>query len=106
MASPLRSPNIGFPIRVFIDIPSSDTLDAINAFINDTNKYLSAVVSGGAAVSGTVAILTPLLTTEGASGFATNGRKIGEGPAAGTGVPVYFSAGSLRVESTDAPVLT
>ena len=41
----------------------------------------------------------------GAPAFATNGRKIGEGAAAGTGVPVYYSLGAWRVFSTDAPVL-
>lgn len=107
MASPARSPNIGFPIRVFLDIPSSDTLDAFTALINDLNAYLSAFASGlpPSNLKGTVASLTPLLITEGAAGFATNGRKVGEGGGAGTGVEVYFSAGALRVKSTDAPVL-
>lgn len=35
---------------------------------------------------------------------ATNGRKIGEGPGAGTGVLVYFSSGVWRVFSLDQPV--
>jgi len=38
----------------------------------------------------TVALL-PASPVEGAVAFATNGRKFGEGPGAGTGVPVYFS---------------
>jgi hypothetical protein len=42
--------------------------------------------------------------TEGSIAFATNGRKVGEGPGAGTGVPVYFSNGFWRVYSTDQPV--
>ena len=42
--------------------------------------------------------------TEGRIAFATNGRKVGEGPGAGTGVPVYFSNGFWRVFSTDAAV--
>ena len=42
--------------------------------------------------------------TEGAIAYATNGRKVGEGPAAGTGVPIYFSNTQWRVYSTDAPV--
>jgi hypothetical protein len=36
--------------------------------------------------------------------YATNGRKVGEGAGAGTGVPVYYSNGSWRVYSTDAAV--
>lgn len=36
--------------------------------------------------------------------YASNGRKQGEGPGAGTGVPVYFSAGSWRRYSDDTPV--
>jgi hypothetical protein len=105
MSGPARSTNVGFPIRVFLDIPSSDTLEAFTALINDVNRYLGQITTGLPQVKDTVANLTTLLTTEGAGGFATNGRKIGEGPGSGTGVPVYFSAGALRVESTDAPVL-
>lgn len=41
---------------------------------------------------------------EGQISYATNGRKVGEGAGAGTGVPVYFSNGSWRVFSTDAAV--
>jgi len=41
---------------------------------------------------------------EGQHAYATNGRKVGEGPGAGTGVPVYFSNGSWRVFSTDLAV--
>lgn len=36
--------------------------------------------------------------------FATNGRKVGEGAGAGTGVPVYYSNGAWRVFSTDQAV--
>lgn len=43
--------------------------------------------------------------TVGAIAFCSNGRKVGEGPGAGTGVPVYYTTGNWRVFSTDAPVL-
>jgi hypothetical protein len=43
--------------------------------------------------------------SEGMVAYATNGRKVGQGVGAGTGVPVYFSAGAWRVFSTDAQVL-
>jgi hypothetical protein len=41
---------------------------------------------------------------EGQIAYATNGRKVGEGSGAGTGVPVYFSNGAWRVYSTDDAV--
>lgn len=37
-------------------------------------------------------------------GYATNGRKVGEGAASGTGVPIYWSNSAWRVFSTDAAV--
>jgi hypothetical protein len=43
--------------------------------------------------------------TTGDLAYATNGRKVGEGVGAGTGVPVYFSNAQWRVFSTDAQVL-
>lgn len=106
MAVPPRSQFSGFPIRVFIDIPSSDTLDAINAVVWDIDRYLANFAAGlpAPALIGTAAQLALVLTTEGASGYATNGCKIGELAGAGTGVEVYFSLGQLRVKSTDAPV--
>jgi len=55
----------------------------------------------------TVATLPSTAATgmvEGATSYATNGRKIGELAGSGTGVPVYFSNGSWRVFSTDAAV--
>jgi hypothetical protein len=37
--------------------------------------------------------------------YCTNGRKVGEGVGAGTGVPVYYSNGVWRVFSTDSAVV-
>ena len=51
----------------------------------------------------TVATL-PVGYAEGTISYASDGRKVGETPGSGTGVPVYFSNGSWRVFSTDAPV--
>jgi len=51
----------------------------------------------------TVAAL-PLAPPEGATAYATNGRKSGEGAGAGTGVPVYYSAGKWRVYRDDSEV--
>ena len=52
----------------------------------------------------TVAQLAGLAPAEGDITYATDGRKSGEGPGAGTGVPVYYSSGVWRVFSTDAAV--
>lgn len=52
----------------------------------------------------TVAGLAAIVGVNGQVAYATNGRKIGEGVGAGTGVPVYFSGGAWRVYSIDAPV--
>lgn len=51
----------------------------------------------------TVATL-PATPTNNPLAYATNGRKVGEGSGAGTGVPVYYSNGAWRVFSTDAAV--
>ncbi len=67
-------------------------------------------ITGGAAAftgpvftsAATVAALP--VGAEGQLAYASDGRKVGEGPGAGTGVPVYFSAGSWRVFSTDLAV--
>ena len=44
--------------------------------------------------------------TDGQMIYITNGRKVGEGEGAGTGVMAYYSASSWRVFSTDAAVTT
>lgn len=65
----------------------------------------AAVSAGGGGISDTVAALNALTGIgEGTSAWATNGRKIGEGPGAGTGVGVRYSLGQWRCVSTDAPV--
>ena len=48
----------------------------------------------------------PAAAAEGQRGFATDGRKAGEGVGAGTGVPCYYSNGAWRCFSTDAAVTT
>jgi hypothetical protein len=105
MPAPVRS-SIGFPIRIFIDIPSMDVLEAVNALVNDVNMYLAPFASGGPPNTPNVTTVggLPASASEGTIWFATDGRKIGEGPGAGTGVLVYRSAMAWRVTSTDAPV--
>jgi hypothetical protein len=67
-----------------------------------------ASASAAAASAGGTGIITSVAGlpagSEGLRAFATNGLKIGETTGSGTGVPVYYSAGSWRVVSTDAPV--
>ena len=46
----------------------------------------------------------PTTPFNGQQAYATNGRKVGEGVGAGTGVPVYFSNGAWRVFSSDTVV--
>jgi len=52
----------------------------------------------------TVATLPATGNYEGRVAYATNGRKVGEGPGAGTGVPVYWSNTAWRVFSGDTAV--
>ena len=101
MAVPPRSAVSGFPIRVFIEIPSADTLDAINAFINDMNKYLGGFFFGLPQLTFSLATL-PVTAAEGTSAWIADGKKIGE--TTGTGIYAYFSHGSWRTVSTDAPI--
>lgn len=53
----------------------------------------------------TVAAL-PVGVSNNSVAIAKDGRKVGEGAGAGTGVPVYYSNGSWRVFSTDTVVTT
>jgi hypothetical protein len=94
-----------FPIKQFAYVPPEIVTDAFNVLINDLNSYLSSInfSSGMDLGSFTVAAL-PGSASEGSRAYATNGRKIGEGPGLGTGVWVYFSGGLWRTLSTDAPV--
>jgi hypothetical protein len=48
--------------------------------------------------------LTNPVPLSGSMAYASDGRKQGEGPGAGTGVPVYFSASAWRRYSDDTPV--
>jgi hypothetical protein len=68
---------------------------------------LASVVTDHTAVGritvGLVAALTDGLFAD-EDGYATNGRKVGEGGGAGTGVPIYWSQSAWRVFSTDAAV--
>jgi hypothetical protein len=68
---------------------------------------LDGVVSAHTAVGRiTVGLVADLCTGlfEDEEGYATNGRKVGEGGGAGTGVPIYWSDSAWRVFSTDAAV--
>jgi hypothetical protein len=67
----------------------------------------AAAAAGGGGISTTVAALYLLPgLTEGLPAWATNGRKVSEGPMNGTGIAVRYSLGFWRCVSTDAPVQT
>jgi hypothetical protein len=103
MAKTLRNPSVGAPIRTFADVPAADTLEAFNALVADINTYLSLFSRGLPPFVSTVAAL-PIAATEGQRAWALDGRKVGEQTGFGSGVEVYYSAGTWRVLSTDAPV--
>ncbi len=87
----------------FITVTNAQTI-ALNAAANAVASANAAAASAsGAGITTTVGLLPA--GTEGLRAFATNGRKIGEGVGAGSGVPVYFSTGAWRVISTDAAVM-
>ena len=77
--------------------------------------FASSTGTGAVVLAISPAITTPSWTSytvaglpaglEGQYAYATDGRKVGEGLGAGTGVPTYFSNGLWRVFSTDAQVL-
>lgn len=46
----------------------------------------------------------PANATAGDRAFASNGRKVGEGGGAGTGVPVYYDGTAWRAVATDTTV--
>jgi hypothetical protein len=81
-----------------------------------TNPIFASFTGTGAVVLATSpTITTPKWTAftvaglpaglEGQYAYATDGRKVGEGVGAGTGVPIYFSNTLWRVFSTDTVVL-
>ncbi len=79
-------------------------------FFTSVRTSLVAAISAvqmlqSAAPLGSFAVAALPAGTTGNTAYATNGRKVGEGAGAGTGVPVYFSAGQWRVYSTDTQVL-
>ena len=46
----------------------------------------------------------PAKPKDGTFAYASDGRKVGQGPGAGTGVPCYYSAGAWRRFSDDTAV--
>jgi len=103
-SSSIPRTNITFPIRLFLYVPGDAITDAMNALVNDVNANLqtSGFISPD---QGTYNVASLPVSPEGSRAYAANGRKIGEGVGAGTGVWVYRSGGVWRVLSTDAPVL-
>jgi hypothetical protein len=82
---------------------SSSAIALAAAAAAQASANAAAASVSGSGISTTVALLPT--GTEGLRAYATNGRKISEGPGVGSGVPVYFSSGLWRVVSSDQPVL-
>ncbi len=80
-----------------------ETIRALIRRIKALEAAERAEIAGATALA-TVATL-PAAGQEGRILFATDGRKQGEGPGAGTGVPVYDDATAWRRYSDDTTVL-
>lgn len=107
-------------------ISGSGQIDAFNSGVSGTDLLLNSRfggkvgvgnltpafdldVTGDIAASATVrpgkfTVAGLPVGAEGQIAYATNGRKVGEGAGAGTGVPVYFSNAAWRTYSGDAAV--
>lgn len=94
-------------IDYFSGVEPSEVTLAMNQLIRSINAGF--LILGGQILPPnylgvyTVALL-PVAPATGATAFASNGRKISETAGNGTGVLVYYSAGSWRDLSTDANV--
>lgn len=101
----------GMRIRSGSNAVRVDVYDAANQYTGEVFEISTVFNSRTVTFYGpvipatyTVAAL-PLTPAEGAIAYASNGRKSGEGAGAGTGVPVYYSAGKWRVYRDDSEVL-
>lgn len=104
--------------QVELAIPPRTVEECIQDFVNVYVTFdaaltpaqettLAAVVAAHNAVGRVTVGLMAALSTglfESEEGYATNGRKVGEGAGNGTGVPIYWSQGAWRVLSTDQAV--
>ena len=114
-------------------VPSLDPIYDYSVYIEDVNPALSRVefcFSTALSPAQQAALALVVASYNGAPGFtgqagsylvanlpvrgfsvgdtlwAIDGRKVGEGPGSGTGVPVYWSGSDWLVFSTDSIVLT
>jgi hypothetical protein len=107
--------NVSKTISIGFGTAGQTQFGTIN-FYNGKNAVVASIQSTGLVVTGTsnasgitksgsYTVATLPAASEGFVAYCTNGRKVGEGVGAGTGVPVYYSGGIWRVFSTDALVL-
>jgi hypothetical protein len=96
--------SISPPIRQFLFVDSPSVTDAFNELVNDVNGGLATVTPPVTDYGIKTVATLPASPAEFSRAVASDGRKIGEGPGAGSGVNVYYSLGQWRVYSTDAPV--
>lgn len=84
----------------------NDTNIAADGATLPTGNSSGTVATSGPISAGKYTVVTLPTGIEGQTAYATNGRKIGEGSGAGTGVPVYFSTSAWRRYSDDSAVLS
>lgn len=94
----------GFQVSGVAKVGTPHPTDSVEILMSGiTGQDYNTSVAGRLG-SFTVAQLNAMTPAAGWVAFASNGRKVGEGVGAGTGVPVYWTASSWRVYSTDAAV--
>lgn len=104
------APPLTVPMRTGDDINAlylfnTNLVQGLNPWLVLVGNYINASLRNDGSVPLTGYTVAKLPSgVEGMIAYATNGRKVGEGAGAGTGVPVYYSNGHWRVYSTDATV--
>lgn len=81
------------PINPPLDLTSLvSTLQTLNQILTKNGVTLAAIAAAFAVPPAYAVADLPATAAEGQPAFATDGRKPGEGAAAGTGVPVFFNS--------------
>lgn len=94
----------------------TDNFGSLDFYDGKTTRKVSVDQTGLTVRSGSLAIVAGVAglasytfaslptAAAGSMAYCSNGRKVGEGAGAGTGVIVYYSGGAWKVFSTDATV--
>jgi hypothetical protein len=78
-------------IATIITVPAASSPAFTSTPTLTTLTTTGAIVAGTTLKAGSFTVAGLPAGTEGQIAYATNGRKVGEGPGNGTGVPVYYS---------------